>query len=87
LLPGALELAASFQAAGLRANRQHFEPQVEYATALDERLRALLYDPQTSGGLLLFVPEKAVEALMADLSSARRIGRAVVAGPSPIRIV
>ena len=87
LLPGALELALTFQAGGLKANRQQFEPQVEYAAPLDERLRALLYDPQTSGGLLLLVPEDAVESLLADLTAARRIGRARAAGSKPIRIV
>ncbi len=86
LLPGALELVLAFQAGGLKANRREFERQVEYASALDEPRRALLYDPQTSGGLLLFVPEPAVEALLADLVGARVVGRAVGSGPKPIRL-
>ena len=46
------ELAQRYQPGGLKANRRQFEPLVEYAGAPDEALRALLFDPQTSGGLL-----------------------------------
>ena len=56
VLPGVLDLAPSFQAGGLKANRREFEPRIEHAGAIDERLRPLLFDPQTSGGLLLLVP-------------------------------
>jgi selenide,water dikinase len=81
LLPGALELAPRFQAGGLRANRREFEPRVDYRGDLGEGLRALLYDPQTSGGLLLLVPEAEVPALLAELPGARAVGRALPAGP------
>ena len=80
LLPQAEELAPSFQAGGLKANRRQFEPAVEYAGPSDEAISALLYDPQTSGGLLLLVPAGAVAALQADLPDARRIGRALPPG-------
>jgi selenide,water dikinase len=84
LLPGALELAPRFQAAGLAANRRAFEPGVEYAGRPDEALAALLYDPQTSGGLLLLVPESEAQALLSELPAARAIGRATMAGPTPL---
>jgi selenide,water dikinase len=87
LLPGALELALAFQAGGLKANRREFEPQVDYRAPPDDARRALLYDPQTSGGLLLFVPPAAVGALLADLAQARVIGRATEAGPKAILLV
>ena len=73
--PGVLELALRFQAGGLAANRRAFEPQLEYEGALDERLAALVFDPQTSGGLLLLVPEQTAGALLAELPGARAIGR------------
>jgi selenide, water dikinase len=87
LLPRAEELAPSSQAGGLKANRRQFEPSVEYRSDPSEPLRALLYDPQTSGGLLVLLPEAAAQALLGDLQAARAIGRAVPAGPRPIVIV
>lgn len=84
LLPGALELALRFQAGGLLANRAAFEPQVEYAGRAEEARKALLYDPQTSGGLLLLVPETEVEALLARLAGASIVGRATSAGARPL---
>jgi hypothetical protein len=87
LLPGALELAKDFQAGGLRANRAAFEPKVSDARGMDERLRALLYDPQTSGGLLLLLPQQAVAGLLGELPAARLIGRAVDPTGSAIHLV
>jgi selenide,water dikinase len=87
LLPGARELSARYQPAGLKANRRQFEPLVEDTAAPDEALRALAYDPQTSGGLLLLVPEAAAAALLADLSQARAIGRALPPRARPLAFV
>lgn len=75
LLPRAAELAPRFQPGGLKANRKEFERQVEYRREPDDALGALLYDPQTSGGLLLAVPEKDAAALAGELPGARVIGR------------
>jgi selenide,water dikinase len=59
LLPGVPEYAAGgFVAGGLHRNRAHFEHslgQVEFADGIDELMRTILFDPQTSGGLLLAV--------------------------------
>jgi len=87
LLPGARELSARHQPAGLKANRRQFEPLVEDSAVADEEIRALAYDPQTSGGLLLLVPEAAADALLADLSLARAIGRAVPSRGRPLAFV
>jgi selenide,water dikinase len=87
LLPAARELSARFAPAGLKANRRQFEPLVEDAAPSDEPLRALAYDPQTSGGLLLLVPEETVGALLADLPLARAIGRARRPGSHPLVFV
>ncbi len=86
LLPGVLELAPRFQAGGLKANRREFEPQVELQGALPEPLRSLLFDPQTSGGLLLLVPEPEAEALLSELPAARAIGRSHERGTKPLRV-
>ncbi len=42
---------------GAHDNRHHFEPQVHFTAALPEEMRMLLFDPQTSGGLLLAIPK------------------------------
>ena len=84
LLKGARELAPSFQAGGLKANRRQFEPHVEYRATLDEALRALLFDPQTSGGLLLLLSPQGAETAVRELAGATRIGRALAAGEKPL---
>ena len=49
---------ASMQAfaGGLRDNRAYFGPGVHFSTSVDESQQMMLFDPQTSGGLLLGVP-------------------------------
>jgi selenide,water dikinase len=39
-------------------NRQYFGPGVKFSPEIDEPSQMLLYDPQTSGGLLLAVPQE-----------------------------
>jgi selenide,water dikinase len=84
LLPGALELAPRFQPGGLAANRRAIEPLVAYEGRLSDARAALLYDPQTSGGLLLLVPEEEAKALLASHAGARLIGRAGPADGKPL---
>ena len=43
-----------------------------------------MFDPQTSGGLLLLVPEANRDAVLAELPHARAIGVARPAGEHPI---
>jgi selenide,water dikinase len=88
LLPSALELAPSFQPSGLKANQRQFGPHVRLtAPEPDAPLQALLFDPQTSGGLLLLVPEASREAVLAELPHARAIGVARPAGEHPIVVL
>ncbi len=87
ILPGARELAERFQAGGLRANRSVFSPLVEWRGEPGAPLSALLFDPQTSGGLLLLVPEPALSALVAELPGAAVIGRAHPRGEKPLWVV
>jgi selenide,water dikinase len=86
LLPGARELSSTFQPSGLKANRRAFEGRVHDDAAADEALRTLLYDPQTSGGLLLPVAEAALAALLAELPAARVIGRVTAPRERPITL-
>ena len=71
----------------LKSNRRHFEPEVEYRADPGDELKALLYDPQTSGGLFLLVPEEEAAALLAELPGARAIGHAVARAGRAIAIV
>jgi selenide,water dikinase len=45
-------------AGGLYDNLQHFGPLVRFSADIPEEIRMLLFDPQTSGGLLLAVPRR-----------------------------
>jgi selenide,water dikinase len=69
-LEGALELAAGNTPGGGRTNLEHFGGGVETATALDPRRIQLLYDPQTSGGLLVAIRPDAADAAVQALSRA-----------------
>jgi selenide,water dikinase len=46
-------------------NKKYFEAKVEFADSIDEPNQMLLFDPQTSGGLLLGVPREKSEAFLA----------------------
>lgn len=90
LLSGATTYAAEFVFPGGAANNKlHFEPDVTFHPALKDDQQMLLWDPQTSGGLLLAVPpERAAtfEAACAERSqSARQIG--YVAAGSGIEVL
>jgi selenide,water dikinase len=47
---------------GASDNRAHFGPHVTFDPSIDEASRMLLFDPQTSGGLLLGVPQDKLTA-------------------------
>ncbi len=56
-LPDALALCgAGYTCAGTKSNTAWTTGAIGYAPALDEAMRGLLNDPQTSGGLLISVP-------------------------------
>jgi len=64
-IPGALDLARTgYLPAGSHANRRHFSPRFTAEKGVDPLLTDLIFDAQTSGGMLLSVPaEKALEAV------------------------
>ena len=51
----------------MERNRSHFEQWVDFAVPLSEPERKLLFDPQTSGGLLMAVEATDANSLLADL--------------------
>ena len=80
LLGGVLELAKGNRPGGLASNLEHFERGVGGAGRIDQDLLWLLYDPQTSGGLLIAAaPEQAAavdRALMRAGVAAVNVGTA-----------
>ena len=89
LLPLAAELAARGAIpGGTKRNRDAIGTHVTFAAAVSETTRLLLFDAQTSGGLLITVAPERADALIAALRregtpAAARIGRVVAPAPSP----
>jgi selenide,water dikinase len=78
LLPGALELLGQgFLPGGSRRNLQSLDGRVRFAEGLPEHVALLLADAQTSGGLLIAVPEERLDALR-DALVRRAVPAAVV---------
>ncbi len=90
ILPGALELAREGQVpGGSRRNLEDLASDVVWGAGIEEPLRVVLCDAQTSGGLLMAVEGTRLDALLAALRdravSAAVIGT-VVDGDRPGRI-
>jgi len=91
-LPRALELAEKgMTAGGLKRNRDHFLAQVEFAPTISEAIRTALWDPQTSGGLLIAVAEAQAgkleeELLRRGVAIVSRIGKVVADHPGRLRV-
>ncbi len=68
IFPEAMEYAKiGLVPGGARSNRQFFSCRVEAQSNVDEVLLDILYDPQTSGGLLIALPPHEAEELVAAL--------------------
>jgi selenide, water dikinase len=84
-LDGAIEYARQGAlAGGLKNNREFASCAVEAMGELPTEIEDLLYDPQTSGGLLIALPEQDAAELERALPGAYRIGRVVTRGVKPI---
>lgn len=91
LISGARELAAQdLVPGGLRRNQKHYGTSVSMAKDVPDDLVDVLYDPQTSGGLLIVVPEARLEALQRELDAegvpGSVIGRAVEGERGAVRV-
>jgi selenide,water dikinase len=71
ILAGAIESSArGYCAGGLHSNREFFGGGVDWTVDVPEDYRNLLFDPQTSGGLLIFAAAGYAPALVAALEEA-----------------
>jgi selenide,water dikinase len=89
LLDGALQcVRAGYIPAGLKNNREFAECLAEYDDGVPEDLRALLFDPQTAGGLMISTPDGALltRALSHAGIAAVEIGEVLVNSRPRIRV-
>jgi selenide, water dikinase len=86
-LPGAVEYAkAGALAGGLKNNREFASCVVETTRPLPDEIENLLYDPQTSGGLLIAMPEEEGARFIPKCDFAYRIGRVLARQEKAIRL-
>jgi selenide,water dikinase len=87
-LPGALDYARQGALpGGLKNNREFASCAVELAREIPPDVESLLYDPQTSGGLLISLPDADAAQLLRTLPEAYRIGRVLPKDAKPIRLI
>jgi selenide,water dikinase len=91
--PHVLEMYRKGETTGSnKANRKLSEGHLEIVTKISREEEELLFDPQTSGGLLLSVPESQVEELVnelrtADVENVAIVGNAISSPTPGIRIL
>ena len=79
LLPGALRLALEgYITGGCKRNRNYLADKVRVAAAVPPDVNEVAFDPQTSGGLLIAVPERGAAALTRDLLNEGALAAAVI---------
>jgi selenide,water dikinase len=70
LLDGAIEcVRAGYIPGGLNANRDFAECMVDYKDKISDEMKTLLFDPQTSGGLLIAMAENRTIELINELKT------------------
>lgn len=93
LMAGALECCrAGMIPGGGQRNREFYAPHVRISDEVADEIGDLVFDPQTSGGLFIALPENDAMSLLADLQAAGNteatiVGRVVVRGEFLIEVV
>ncbi len=87
-LPGAIEYSKlGAHSGGLKNNREFVETCVSMPSEIPEEIQALLYDPQTSGGLLVSLDEEDAKKLLEMRPEAYVIGRVKHRSGKPIEVI
>ncbi len=91
VLPGALEYArAGFITSGAGRNREGLAGRVEVDASVPEDIAHVLFDPQTSGGLLVALPPDAAASMVARLHAeglpGAIVGRVEAAGGDEVDV-
>jgi selenide,water dikinase len=87
-LPGAIEYSQmGAHSGGLNNNRDFVESCVAMAYDIPPEIQALLYDPQTSGGLLVSLPVDDAEEFLVERPETYVIGRVSERGKKPIEVM
>jgi selenide,water dikinase len=68
--PGVEALVKANTTGGGKTNRDHFSARVRFASSVDDTTQALLFDPQTSGGLLVSIAPAVADVVRAALHAA-----------------
>ncbi len=89
ILPDAMRLAGEgVNPGGANDNRSHVEGRVAFEAGIDTNLRHVLFDPQTSGGLLVSIPANRAEEFGTALEQAglppKVVGEVLPGGEEPL---
>jgi selenide,water dikinase len=70
LIDGVLEIAGQNRSGGMATNKEHFGPGMSIVAGVSESQRDIVFDPQTSGGLLISVSAEGSDAVAGELKKA-----------------
>jgi len=93
LLPAVLEQCrAGMIPGGGERNREFYAPKVRISDEVSDEIATIAFDPQTSGGLLIAIPDQQSLALLAELQNsghrdAAIVGRVTARREHPIELV
>jgi selenide,water dikinase len=87
---GVLDITRKNRSGGMSSNREHFGPFVSVSASVNDVLQDLLYDPQTSGGLLFAVDPLTADQALTSLERAGvkawRIGKVAPRGEAKVAV-
>jgi selenide, water dikinase len=70
MFTGVLDIAEHNRSGGMGSNQEHFAPSTQLEPGVDRVREIVLYDPQTSGGLLIAADAASADEVAASLSRA-----------------